>query len=297
MLAIIRSFLEFVMKGRVQTTLIAMLCAFIPLLGWVSSVIIALLTLRKGILAGLVILLWTALPSVVLTWYGDPKSLYINVVCGTLLTWILAAVLRITVEWRIVLLVAIILGIGAVGVAHLVVPDMQAWWIDKLQIAINQASKAGILDISATVALTAFKPVIPYITGMLAVSLLLIALANVLIARWAQAMLYNPGGLKEELYRLRLDKFTVIGLLVFTAILFFDNPLALDCLPIILLMLALIGLTVIHVLLAKTQHSTLWLTIFYGLLILLLQPVVMMLAVVAVLDSLIDIRKRVRGVE
>jgi len=292
-----RGFLEFIMRGRKQAMLMAMLFVFVPFLGWVSSAIIALVTLRIGILEGLFILLWTTLPSIGLAWTGNSTSLYFNVLAGTGLTWILAVVLRITVNWRLVLLAASAMGILAVGIAHWVIPDVQAWWMAKLQVAVTQASKAGVLDISVASSLTALKPITAFLTGTLVAFFLLIALFNVVIARWWQAMLYNPGGLKKELYQLRLDKISVVGLLTITALVFFNNPLAQDCLPVLILPLALIGLAVIHVLLANTRHNLLWLAGFYGLLILLLRPVAIILAMVAVLDSLIDIRKRLKGVE
>ncbi len=297
MLAIIRCFLEFIMRGRKQATLIAVLFVFIPLFGWVSNVIIALVALRKGILEGFLILLWTALAGVILTGPESPKILYINILGGHVLTWFLAVVLRITVSWRIALLAAITLGVIVVCITHLIIPDMPAWWMAKLQIAATQASKAGVLNVSVPMALAAFKPIMPFLTGIGMAALLLLALSNVLVARWSQSILYNPGGLKKELYQLRLNSLSAMGLLVLTTILFFNNSLALDCLPVIVLPLTLIGLAVIHVLLANCRHSVLWLVVFYGLLILLFQPVAIILAMVAVLDGLIDIRKRLKGVE
>lgn len=97
-----RGFLEFIMRGRKQAMLMAMLFGFIPFFGWVSSAIVALITLRIGIIQGLFILLWTALPSVALAWMGDSTSLYFRVLAGTGLTWILAIILRATVNWRLV---------------------------------------------------------------------------------------------------------------------------------------------------------------------------------------------------
>lgn len=292
-----RGFLEFIMRGRKQAMLMAMLFGFIPFFGWVSSAIVALITLRIGIIQGLFILLWTALPSVALAWMGDSTSLYFRVLAGTGLTWILAIILRATVNWRLVLLAVSVIGILTIGIVHWVIPDVQAWWMDKLQTTVVQASKSGMLEVSASSALGALKPVTVFLTGILVAFFLLMALFNLVMARWWQALLYNPGGLKKELYQLRLDKIGLLGLLIITAVVFLNSRFAQDCLPVLILPLALIGVVIVHVLLANTRRSLLWLVVFYGVLILLIRPVVIILAMVAVLDSLIDVRKRLKGVE
>jgi len=294
---IIRNFLDFIMKGRIQALLVAILAMFVPFFGWVTSVTIGLVTLRVGLIEGMNLVLWTGLPNVVLAWRGEPTALYINVLAGTLLTWILAAVLRLSRSWRKVLLTAMIIGVAAVGLFHLFIPDVQAWWLGKLELGLKQASESGLLAIPIPTALEAVKPVTVYISGILTAGLLLMAISNVLIARWGQALLYNPGGLKKELYQLHLTRISAFSIIILAAILFSNGPLGWDSLPVLILPLALMGMIVIHVLLAKSTHAVLLLGGFYGLLILLLQHVAVVLALVALLDSVIDFRNRLKRVE
>lgn len=287
-----RGFLEFIMKGRKQALLMALLFVFIPFFGWVTSAIIALVTLRIGILEGLNLVFWTALPAVAMAWTGEPSGLLFNVLAGTLLTWLLAAVLRYTVSWRTVLLMAAAIGVMAVSVAHITAPDLQAWWLTKLEAALTQASKAGMLEVTVPEAAAALKPVTAYITGLLAATFLLVALTNVVIGRWWQAILYNPGGLKNELYQLRLSKVNILAIAALTMLLLVNHALILDSLPVLILPLTLVGLSVVHVSLANMRHSILWLSVFYVFFVLMFRQVAICLALVAVLDSFIDVRKR-----
>ena len=62
-----RGLAEFIMRGRWQALGIAILGSWSLLFGWISAAAIALVTLRKGTIAGGWLVLWALLPAVVIT--------------------------------------------------------------------------------------------------------------------------------------------------------------------------------------------------------------------------------------
>jgi hypothetical protein len=104
-----RAIAEFAMKGRAYAIGVSMVAAALPLLGWVSTVIVALVCLRSGIAAGSLTLLWTLLP-VGGAFYlvGDPSPMI-----ALLGTFMMAMILRQSSSWEQVLVASI--GLAALG--------------------------------------------------------------------------------------------------------------------------------------------------------------------------------------
>ena len=101
-----RALAEFIMRGRMQATLVVVGSAALPLLFWLSAAAGSLVLLRRGMNDAFGILIWALLPAV--TWWvlGDPSILLIMV--GTLL---LAQVLRASGSWMRTLLASVVLGV------------------------------------------------------------------------------------------------------------------------------------------------------------------------------------------
>ena len=81
-----------------------MVAAALPLLGWLSTVIVALVCLRSGIAAGSLILLWTLLP-VGVAFLFRWRSLANDSLVGT---FIMAMLLRQTLSWELVLVASVV---------------------------------------------------------------------------------------------------------------------------------------------------------------------------------------------
>lgn len=294
----IQQFLEYIMRGRKQAVWVAILFVFVPFLGWVSNVILALVTLRISILEGFYILLWISLPSVVFAAVEYPAHflLYMISIIGSLLTWALASVLRATTNWRKVLFVMTGAGLLMLSLAYLLVPDIQGWLLLKLQEFISLAKQKGTLDISEPVTTDILKPLIMNATGIMIAGISISALSNVGIARWCQASLYNPGGFKQELYELKLDKVSAIVFIALLATTFIQNAFVIDSVTIICLPLVLIGINLVHILLDEQKYANWVLIFFYGLLVISFPLMAKLLLVLALLDGLIDFRKKLKGV-
>ena len=101
-----RGLAEYVMLGRRQAIIIVLLCGFFPLLYFFSAATVALVALRKGQREGLLILLWALLPAGLLWAMGDTSPVFL-----LLGTYVLALVLRNTLSWQLVLLLALAVGL------------------------------------------------------------------------------------------------------------------------------------------------------------------------------------------
>src|ERR1700712_4777735 len=101
-----RAMADFIMRGRVQATLVVVGCAALPLLFWLSAAAGCLVLLRRGWSDAVGVLAWGVLPALVWWYFGEPRTLM--VLLGSLG---LAALLRAGWSWHKVLLASIGLGV------------------------------------------------------------------------------------------------------------------------------------------------------------------------------------------
>ena len=119
---------EFVMRDRMRAVLVALLFTAIPLFGWVADAIVALVTLRKGTREGALVLIWVILPGTVLGLMGYPQVLFYGVLGGTVTTYLGRCSVKALRIWAILLQVGAIVGIIAVVLVHILVPDIAQSW-------------------------------------------------------------------------------------------------------------------------------------------------------------------------
>ena len=111
-----------------------------------------------------------------------------------------------------------------------------------------------------------------------------------LVGRWWQALLYNPGGFQQEFYQLRLSRTNIFvlvaGLVLFSSIEGYHQWAWLFAIPIII-----VGIALVHALVALKQLSRHWLFGFYVIFI-TFAPVVPLLMMAVIADSALDFRLR-----
>ena len=178
-----------------------MVAALLPFLGWLSTVVVALVCLRHGIAAGSIVLLWTLLPvGVALYYVGDPSP-----AIALLGTFLMAVLLRQSLSWELVLLAAVVLsGLGTLVFEYAAAGILErfvSFYIDYL------ASS----DASVTVAPEDAKTLL---LGFFALGQAYAMLIMLIIARWCQSALYNPGEFKKEFHQLRLSPVVSISILL-----------------------------------------------------------------------------------
>jgi hypothetical protein len=110
----------------------------------------------------------------------------------------------------------------------------------------------------------------------------------VMIGRCWQAMLYNPGGFRQEFHNLRFDPRVMVVLLgLILAGLLGVSPLN-SWLPLLTIAPVFGGMAIAHYVVAKKKMGTPWLVMCY-LTLLMMAPAIILLGLT---DSVLDLRKR-----
>lgn len=270
------------MRGRTQAILVAVIAAMLPLLYWLSAAAVGLVTLRRGPVPGAGLLIWSLLPAGAWALNGDPTPLI--VIAGT---FVLAVTLRRSVSWPQTLMVLLPVGV----VAGIVLEQMLGDLLNQLV----QATREMTVDAPPTlggVELDADWWHQLYAGGLGAAHTVMM-LGSLVLARWWQSTLYNPGGFRQEFHQLRLSPGPA---LLIMAVLALGPQFGLDLvrwLPLLLLPLAFAGLALVHGSVAKRELGGTWLFMFYMAVVVLGPYVITLLVLLAVVDSLVDIRRRI----
>jgi hypothetical protein len=276
-----RALAEYVMKGRAQAVIAAALATGTVLFAWVGAAVIALVTLRKGSGQGSYVLLWAMLPAVVMAAMGDTGPV------TTLLGVMLAALaLRSTSSWSWALVAAVISGLMT---ASLLLTFGRGYLEEILTLLgdtlAQLASKGGDSAIMPA------QPSVQQVAGLLGLSNAFTVVMCLILARWWQALLYNPGGFSTEFQGLRLPPQLTVGLLIAGLVL---SMLGADYrlwAVIFAVPFVFAGFALVHGLAAKKQLNSNWLKIFY-ISWLLFDPLKALLLIVAIVDSWLHIRGR-----
>jgi hypothetical protein len=269
----VHRFANYVMQGRKQAITTGLLLSLLPpLFSWLADVVVGLVSLRKGMKEGALVLLWTILPSVILLNHLDFSIWLYSVLGGHLLSYGLALLLRHSASWAILLEVLLALGLITLVGFHVAIPDIAAIWLKQLP------------QQMAFFATTA--------TGITLSVLFLASLWVLLIARWLQAALYNPGQLLPEILSIRISKASSLIMLscVIVAVCL-DNPLAKNSLVIVTVIGGLAGLSILEALIKQTQIALFWKSLFWVLLFIFLPYLIWILIGLVWVDSVHDLRK------
>jgi hypothetical protein len=282
-----RSLADFIMRGRVQATLVVVACAAMPLLFWLSAAAGCLVYLRRGMKDASGVLLWALLPALVWWFFGEPRTLM--VLLGTL---VLAAQLRSSESWNRVLLVSIALGLvyGVVlGVVFQVPIEAMAQQLEKL---LPQLLQGFYLQSSVEEQARLAALIAPVLTGLIAALLQAVSVLALILGRYWQAVLYNPGGFGREFRAIRIPLWPALMLLACMLIGPNFGPQVAMLTPLCSVPLVFAGLALMHGLVVRGTLGKFWLVGLYVTLLLFMQLIYPLLVVLAIVDSLIDFRGR-----
>ncbi len=293
---------HFVMQGErqavVATTVSGVLSLiFLPFALW-SAAALGLVTLRVGQQNGLRVVVGSIVAMVVLSYLllanGWPALVILLLLW--LPTWWLAGQLRHHARQSLLLLQLLIPALLLVVALHLLMGgEPTLWWQGVLAQGIAEvrhelmAAQGGALDLNHLEALVV--QLAPLMNAAVVVLILLHILGGVLLARWWQAQLFNPGGFGREFQAIRLGR-TVSGLalLLLSLALLLQSELLQTLLVVVVLLLVLQGVAVVHALVRQQQAGRGWLIGLYLLLLLALPQMVMVLALAGWVDNWFDFR-------
>lgn len=276
-----RALAEFVMRGRMQATLVVVAAAVLQPLFWLGAAAGSLVLLRRGAGDAAGILVWALLPALAWWYLGDPSVSLVLVGSA-----VLAQVLRSHTSWSRVMLASVVLG----AVFALLLSTVSAGLVEGLADAFRKLLPQVLseAELSPEQMASLQAEMVPAITGLLAASLQSISLLCLMLARYWQAALYNPKGFGREFRALRLSPAVAIALLLGVVVVPMAGPNAAMLAPLCAVPLLFAGLALGHGLVSLKGLSGPWLVLLY-LLVLVLGNVI---CLVAVVDSLFDFRGR-----
>jgi len=277
----VRTLAEFIMRGRAQACLVALLGVLVPLIGPAA---VGLVTLRKGSFEGALVTLWASLPFVV-SYFAGQSSPFIAVMSILALanTLIVANVLRGTASWSLALVSDVCVAVGFVVVAGVVFQtDLGVMMSDLTELFVSVSEQ-----LEKDYVMPDTSGVLAWVAWMTAFS----ALLGVVVARWWQALLFNPGGFQQEFQGIRLESKVGLGcsllvILGFTLLSEFQFWLQLASIPLIVC-----GLSLLHYTAKVKKAGGYWLVLMY--LGLFLGPVMSgLLVALGAIDSVLNLRAR-----
>jgi len=308
---LLRRFTDFILQGRVRAVVVVLLLSFVPVLSSFSILIAALVTLRKNIFEGALVTVATIIPLIFqyeMMPQDQQTSLMLGIVGITIVSnsvvWFFAYLLRRWGQWQGLLEISLVLGVLIVVGLHGYNPAMSAWWEQTLVTYADKALSAGAVATSAGVNLIDIKAewgvfvknYAPYATGFVIISVVMNVLLQLLMARWWETALFNPGGLRKELERIRLSRWMGVLFLAVLVLNYFNRSLALDIIPMVCGVFAVAGLSLIHYLvnyfIKGSAASWFWLLLIYLMLIGLFPYSLLVVAVAALMDTGLDFRKK-----
>jgi hypothetical protein len=297
----------FLVRGRGQAILAASLGGIVAFLlppltsfaHYFGAAVVALVTLYVSTQQGLLVLV-TATAVTVLFYQlaGLPAAaVAVTVLLLWLPSWLMAAVLRSTVNLAFAMLAGTALGLVVLLMVYAIHGDPGPWWLERMQMLMVQLQQMDLVtgELSDTDGLQALSGLM---TGIVLASLLLGAICSVILARWWQALLVNPGGLQSEFTGLRLGQAAaVLTLLVMIASRLAGGALSEFAAQATLLLLVpylFAGLAVAHGLVRQAGAGRGWLVAMYILLFIMPQST-LVVAGGGLLDTWMDFRRRFGG--
>ncbi len=286
------------MRGPAQAVLVAAsfaaLSLLLPPLSYVSAATVSLVTLRKGSREGAVILAAAGIVVGLLLFVstGAPWFALSVALVLWLPVWLMSVVLRATVSLASTFGVAGAVGVLLVLGLHLYLPDPAAAWQQALQSLLGPV----LQEMQVNDPQTLLQALARIMTGIAGATLVVSYLVSVLIARWWQATLYNPGGFRSEFHQLRLGRtMATVSLAVLLGgwVVSGTAGAVLRDLSAVALMIYLFqGFALAHGVVGLLRANVVWLVGIYFLTLFALPQLALLLALAGLVDTWVDVRSR-----
>lgn len=283
------------MRGRMQAIIAASTLALFslkfPPISILSLAAVALVTLRQGALEGIYLQIGAGLAAAVLGFFAldNYQFALFYALLLWLPVWLIAVTLRVSRQLSMAVEVAVFIGMLGVAGFYLFVSEPPALWAGLLEVMVKQTS-APIEDMQDWIDHFA-----RYMTGMFAAGAVFSLLFGLFLGRWWQALLFNPGGFKQEFLQLNTSPKLAISSIVILAVAFFSSgtvsEVAWNMTILLFVLYTVTGTSVLHVVFAQTKMSRYAVPMFYITLFLLPQ-VLPPVAVIGLIDAWLNIRKK-----
>ena len=259
-----------------------------------SGAVIVLVTLRHGAGEGLRVIALATSFAIAVRFAVADQALPMLILCSLvwLPAWVMASVLGHQQQQAYPLLVAVAFVAGYAGIMRLMVGDMSDFWLSRLEPVIQViAADAGVQFAPEQMVFIARHV---HTWTLVAMNTMLVGM--LLLGRWWQSVLFNPGGFGTEFRELRFPRFTTsVAALVAAAFVAvqlsgLELEVVSDAFVILVVLFTFQGLAVIHFRARVVSLASGWLGGMYVLLMLMPQIVGPLLATAGLADSVADFR-------
>lgn len=288
---------KYLLADNMRAAMAALGCsllAFILPVGFVTILILGLVTLQKGYRAGLIVLAFVLLPAIALLITQNFVFFYwfdlLLIQCG--LMFILALILRYTAFWQWVLEAAAAIGILTVGMVHLIVPHIRQIWTELINNYLQANGLSLTFHLGTNRSVEFIQHLAAIATGGCAFFVLFGMIVLMILARWWQTTLFSPGRLRLEFNGIRISQVSAGLLIIATIALIWQPSWLVDIYPMLLFPFMVGGLSILHQLVMNRREIALVVIMVYIALLLLTFFTVIALAIVGFIDSFYDFRKR-----
>ncbi|HET9679747.1 MAG TPA: hypothetical protein VFP95_04190 [Gammaproteobacteria bacterium] len=294
-----RTALKWIAANSWNAIVVTAALGLLPLLQVFSGGVVALKTLRQGLMQGLAVASSAALIVGVLAWLTGQSPISMGI--AVLMLWLpvlgLAELLRRSASLALVIQVATLLGFFGVGLFLLQTPDPVVFWQNVLETEfeplLSELARTGrAVDTAQLQAMARLA------TGMVAACMVLLTAIALLLGRWAQSVLDKPGGFGQAFRAWRNGRIaTVIASIIFIASLLTGNIYLQNMALVLLPMLLLQGLAIAHFAVYHLKMQRLWLIGLYIFLLLVPLHAVALVVVVGFLEEFFGFRAMLARLE
>ena len=277
---------EFILRGRLQALVVALIGSFFPL---ISSAAIALVSLCKGAKEGTLLFLWVSLALVLAQRAGAENLLLTAVSISSLGIMVFtASVHRVLASWQWTLLATVLVAVICAQGFGLFMGSSVTALVATAQEMLNAVTSEE--QTRSSVSLTESM-----VLGLIATILAVGSVMSLMLARWWQAGIKNPGGFQKEFHSFAIDaNIAVMLILVLIAGQFFSKNTQIWA-DLAALPLLIAGIALVHYVVKLFNQGKQWLAFLYAGIIMLGKPVTLILVVLGLTDSLIDLRSKLEG--
>ncbi|MGZ8237215.1 MAG: hypothetical protein ACXW00_03375 [Methylobacter sp.] len=279
------------MQAMIVASTLAIVSLIMPPVSIVSSASVALVTLRRGAVEGLVVLGCSTAIAGVLGFFllGNYQFvlLYGMVLWGPV--WLISIVLREGRYLSLTVEIAVLLGILGVIGFYLYNPEPAVMW--KAMLSQMVPPNAPVEDVQRTLDMLS-----RYMTGIVAAASVFGLLFGLFLGRWWQALLYNPGGFRQEFLSLSTPPRLAIGSILVVVIASLSSGVISEIswnIAILLFVLyTFIGTAVLHTVFAAMKMGRYIVPMFYVTMF-LIPHAMLPVAIVGLSDAWMNLRNKI----
>ena len=283
-----------VLENKQYAILCAVMLSIMPFASWLSVALIALVTLRKGAKHGFEVLFPAAvIHSAPLMMLVPVESALLNTVIAYVPCYFAALSLRKTTRWQAVSGVFFIQALIGFLLIQYALPNLAVEQFVHFKKMLThypeyqQFIENSTQDVSS-------KDVAQLFLGIEILGVVASALISLLFARFIQAKLFVPGGLKSELIEFRGGRFAFLILMGVSIASYYEYAFAINLLPLTLSYFLLTGFNLVYFVFARKWQIKTMVIMF---LLIILQPTFMLFTYIlfGLLDSLFNFRLYLPG--